>query len=205
MSDVWLNPEGRATVSHMATPEPSTSPHAFRRQVTFRLGADDAPLLELAARAHGGIQAGIVAALRAYASQRLQPAAEREPEPAVLAAEPAPASEQPKPRQPRSEPDEGTVELNLSEASDILDLTPATLRAGIREGRRPGRVRDNGFYLAEIPVSTLRAGGTELSARGAAEVLGLKPGTIKKRCKAGRYPNAQNDGLGWTIPVEDIL
>lgn len=44
----------------------------FRRQVTFRVGAEDAALLEAAARAHGGIQAGIVAALRAYATQRLQ-------------------------------------------------------------------------------------------------------------------------------------
>jgi hypothetical protein len=45
-------------LTQMATDESFTQGSGFRRQVTFRIGPEDAPLLEATARVHGGIQAG---------------------------------------------------------------------------------------------------------------------------------------------------
>jgi hypothetical protein len=98
-----------------------------------------------------------------------------------------------------------TVELNVGEAADVLGLTTASLRERIKRGTHPGRVGANGFYLASVGVEDLRRSGVALSPRGAAEVEGVKPGTIKKRCRDGVYPNARNDGLGWSIPATDLF
>jgi hypothetical protein len=62
----------RASVGDMALSITKGSSGGFRRQVVFRIGEDDWPHLEAAAREHGGIQAGIIAALRAHAAQRLR-------------------------------------------------------------------------------------------------------------------------------------
>src|SRR5664280_1740099 len=51
----------------------------FRRQVVFRVGEEDWPYLEAAAKEHGSIQAGVIAALRAQAVRRLAPEAEATP------------------------------------------------------------------------------------------------------------------------------
>ena len=195
---------GRQSYCRAMASNAQPSDNGFRRQVTFRIGPEDAPLLEVAARANGGIQAGIVAALRAYTAGRLQPAEsepEREPQKDTPTIEPTlpPA---PRPTVPLA----GTmVELNIAEAAALLGLSATTLRERIKRGTHPGRVGSNGLYLADISLAELKESGIELSPRGTAEVLGLKPSTIKKRCKEGRYPNARHDGLAWTIPVADVL
>ena len=194
----------------MPTDEHKAAESAFRRQVTFRIGPEDAPLLELAARVHGGLQAGILAALRAHAADRLResPAREREPDeanepPAESDAEAATA------REPAvlafDQGEDNLVELNVGEASSILGISAAILRGQIKRGTASGRVGENGLYLASLPRATVLESGAGLTLRGAAEVLGLKPSTIRSRCKAGLYANARNDGLGWTIPAGDVL
>jgi hypothetical protein len=150
----------------------------FRRQVTFRIGPEDAPILEATARTHGGIQAGILAALRAYAAQRLQPPAlpTQVPPPEEGSSEPAePKAATPSPRAQKrrtaAEPiphaadgdETDRVELNVGEAALVLDISPATLRDRIKRGAHPGRLGENGFYLAEIPRAQLRASDIDLS------------------------------------------
>jgi len=201
----------------MATESPRGNDGGFRRQVTFRIGAEDASFLDAAAREHGGIQSGILAALRAYAAQRLQAAATPPvSEEEDVGARAEASAEKPKPRKrlaPRHKPaplvpppaDDDLVELNVSEAGPILGLSPASLREKIKRGTHPGRVGSNGLYLAALRRSTLRESGAELSPRAVAEVLGLKPSTIKRRCKAGQYPNARNDDYAWKIPIGDVL
>ena len=98
-----------------------------------------------------------------------------------------------------------TVELNVAEASEALGVPATSLRERIKRGTHPGRLGANGFYLAAVPVGALRASGIEVTPRGAGEIAGVKRGTIKKRCRDGVYPNARNDGLGWSIPVTDLL
>lgn len=205
----------RAMLTMMAT-DKHLNGNGFRRQVTFRIGPEEAPLLEAAARVHGGIQAGVLAALRAYAAQRLQASlTEREATEALPSPPRPPADEEKLQRQsarpsqhegrPPDPAPERTVELNVSEAAPLLGLSAASLREKIKRGGHPGRRGDSGFYLAEISGRTLRESGAELSPAGAAEVLGLRPSTVKARCRGGRYPNARNDGLGWSIPASDIL
>lgn len=58
-------------LTSMATDDLQASGNGFRHQVTFRIGPEDAPLLEVAARAHGGISGWDRAAPRAHAAERL--------------------------------------------------------------------------------------------------------------------------------------
>jgi len=127
----------------------------FRRQVTFRIGPADAPLLEVAARANGGIQAGIVAALRAYTAERLRPAEaevaepEREPQDAGSGGRSAPKRKPESGHEPRQATTAAeTVELNVGEAAAALGLSPSTLRERIKRGKHPGRVGSNGLWAA---------------------------------------------------------
>lgn len=49
--------------------------------------------------------------------------------------------------------------------------------------------------------------GKLLTTREAAGYLGLKPATVRKRCRAGRYPGARltsGDTGDWRIPLSDI-
>jgi excisionase family DNA binding protein len=49
--------------------------------------------------------------------------------------------------------------------------------------------------------------GKLLTTREAARYLGLKPATVRKRCRAGRYPGARltsGDTGDWRIPLSDI-
>jgi hypothetical protein len=199
-------------------------PSPFRRQVNFRVGADDWPLLEALAREHGGIQAGLLAAVRVYAVQRLQVASASPPAKAAEAsphgeaqspADSGPETPQPsrsrepferrRPQAARREVARASVELNVLEAAPVLGLSPGSLRGAIRRGTRPGRRTDNGRYLAELDPEQLCASGIELTPRGAAEVLALRPATIRRRCKEGRYPNARDEGGGWRIPASDLF
>ncbi|MGD0272782.1 MAG: hypothetical protein ABSB96_03530 [Gaiellaceae bacterium] len=206
----------------MAQAIEKASGSGFRRQVVFRIGEDDWPYLETAAREHGGIQAGIIAALRAHAAQRLAPPAEPSPVPELLGAtEPTlesgrPVSSKRRAESARSEEDGGAtlasrsasrdmVELNVAEAAALLGLRPESLRSAIKRGARPGRRSETGFYLVKIERETLRRVNPPLTLRGAAEVLGRRPETLRRHCRDGHYPNARHDDTGWRIPAKDLL
>ena len=102
-------------------------------------------------------------------------------------------------------PPDGRVELNLAEAAPLLGITPGTLRRQIKSGQRPGRQGENGYWLAQLEVSALRDRDDALTPRGAAELLGLKPATVKRRCQAGKYSGARRGPEGWRIPLGDLL
>jgi hypothetical protein len=208
----------RATVLDVAQVHEKAKVSQFRRQVVFRIGEEDWPYLEAAAKEHGSIQAGIIAALRAQAVRRLAPEAEATPtdvSPTPEVAVPA-RVEEPRRSSARSKVEshgaraacstaQDTVELNVAEAAPVLGLQPDSLRAAIKRGARPGRRSETGFYLASVERETLRRANPALTLRGAAEVVGRKPETLRRHCREGCYPNASNDGTGWRIPALDLL
>lgn len=115
-------------------PRPA-SPASFKRQVVFRIGTDDWPLLEQAAAEHGSIQAAILAGLRALNQPRKEQP-KTEPIPAQTA-QPAAATEAPaRPPMNREE------EITAREAASLLELKPGTVRGYIRSGRLSGYYRD---------------------------------------------------------------
>jgi hypothetical protein len=72
-------------LTSMATDDLQANGNGFRRQVTFRVGPEDAPLLEVAAVPTEAFQGGIVAAPRAYAAERLTASRPRKTTRATLA------------------------------------------------------------------------------------------------------------------------
>lgn len=191
-----------------------TTESGFRRQVCFRLGRDEWPLLEAAIRAHGGIQAALIAALRTHAAKLLDDQLRIVSEPAEPARAAGPRRPPIADHHPRAsarvarDPDirgDDLVELNLAEAAPGLGIKPASLRKQIKSGRRPGRQGTNGYWLARLRASELRGRDVVLSARGAAEVLGVTTATVNRRCAAGRYPHARREASGWRVPVDDLL
>jgi hypothetical protein len=194
-----------------------TDDKGFRRQVNIRVGPEDWPLLQSVAREHGGIQAGLLAALRSHVARQLQPeqqpaSAESADPDAANAPKPSRTAPAPKPaRLPKRAPapsatsEHDEVELNVAEAAPVLGLRAERLREEIKRGVRPGRRSERGFYLARLPKPLLRDSGAELSLRGAGELLGLKAGTVRGRCRQGRYPNARHTSAGWRVPASDLL
>jgi hypothetical protein len=124
--------QGELLSMSMAKDQEQASQAGFRRQVTFRIGPEDAPLLELAAHVHGGLQAGILAALRLHASSRL---GETKPPDASAGSEEAGATAykaealapagSPSPLL-RVDEEDDLVELNVSEAASILGVSAAS-------------------------------------------------------------------------------
>jgi hypothetical protein len=108
----------------------------FKRQVVFRIGAEEWPLLEAAVSEHGSIQAAMLAGLRA-----LQ-------DPPAVPLGPKRAKES---RDRRTEAEEGKdgeasslaeaareEEIPARTAADLLGLKPNTVRGYVRAGRLPG-------------------------------------------------------------------
>lgn len=136
-------------------PNPRTEHHAFKRQVVFRLGPDEWPLLEEAARQHGSIQAGLVAALRALA-------ADEKPAPGGARLEhrdltvPKPGSEVPD----TDACDCDGEELTAREAARLLGLKPDTVSGYVRSGRLPGHYDDTpgrcGWVTSRTAVASYR-------------------------------------------------
>ena len=112
---------------------------AFKRQVVFRIGAEDWTLLQAAARAHGSIQAALVAALRSLAASSeavAEPsgsAAPSELRPDARRSGRTPAASPPPPSTRNQD------EIPSREAAKILGLKAGTVRGYIRAGRLPGR------------------------------------------------------------------
>ncbi|HZT93907.1 MAG TPA: hypothetical protein VE985_05470 [Gaiellaceae bacterium] len=111
------------------------SPAGFKRQVVFRIGTDDWPLLEQAATEHGSIQAAILAGLHALNQPSAEPATTK----------PAPP-ETPKPARAAETPPKPSVnrkeEITAREAASLLKLKAGTVRGYIRSGRISGYYRD---------------------------------------------------------------
>jgi hypothetical protein len=137
----WLNACTRAITSCMHAPDQG---HAgFKRQVVFRIGAEDWPLLEAAAAEHGSIQAAVLAGLRNLTSpasaatpgesSRTRAAVEATAQP--KRAKPARAAAAP----PAADPEE---EISCREAGQLLGLRTSTISGYIRSGRLPGCYRD---------------------------------------------------------------
>jgi hypothetical protein len=116
---------------HPRTPSPS----GFKRQVVFRIGPDDWPLLEQAATEHGSIQAAILAGLHALNQTGKEPA-ETEFAPAETTEPPATAETPPLLSVNREE------EITAREAASLLELKAGTVRGYIRSGRLTGYYRN---------------------------------------------------------------
>lgn len=113
---------------------PRSNPGGFKRQVVFRIGTDDWPLLEQAASEHGSIQAAILAALHALNPPAKQPA-KTQPAPAQ-STETAGETET-----PTSTFTHRQEEITAREAASLLGLKAGTVRGYIRAGRLPGYYR----------------------------------------------------------------
>ena len=125
----------------MHSPTPGKA--SFKRQVVFRIDADDWPLLETAAREHGSIQAAVLAGIRAL--DRPEPAPDRpapkEPEATQKRQK---ASRRPPPKPRLTPPVEMAAldpheEIRAREAAKLLGLRTDTVCGYIRSGRLPGR------------------------------------------------------------------
>ncbi len=108
----------------------------FKRQVVFRIGAEDWPLLEAAAAEHGSLQAAIIAGLRAL--KPTPPPAPPVAEPAAAAPQGTPATKPRRPPKPALDGDPNE-EIRAREAAQILGLKTSTVSGYIRSGRLPGR------------------------------------------------------------------
>lgn len=125
---------------------------AFKRQVVFRISADDWPLLQAAVQEHGSIQAAVLAGLQALVETRTVTdegsapgagAGQLEPEPAVAA-----------------EGMDLDEVLRAREAATLLGLKASTIGAYIRAGRMPGFYDEtpgrSGWYTTRGAVEAYR-------------------------------------------------
>lgn len=106
----------------------------FKRQVVFRIDADDWPLLQQAASEHGSIQAAVLAGLHTITAQAAEPSAPEPDSEAAPDGDPKP----PAATQPGDglDPEE---EIPAREAAALLGLKRNTVAGYIRSGRLPGR------------------------------------------------------------------
>jgi hypothetical protein len=113
----------------------------FKRQVVFRIDADDWPLLQAAVREHGSIQAAMLAGIRALttaptgtdAPAKKPPSRSASPKPA----KPTPAPETP--AAPTASVADPSEEISAREAAVLLGLKTSTVGGYIRSGRLAGR------------------------------------------------------------------
>ena len=136
-----MNARTRAITISMHTNVPAQK--GFKRQVVFRISAEEWPLLEAAARKHGSIQAAVIAGIRGLDS----------PQPDPDMAAPNKRETKPKlqklPRQPTAKPTPTPLvetvavdldeEIRAREAAKLLGLKTDTVSGYIRSGRLPGR------------------------------------------------------------------
>jgi len=133
-----MNAHTRASViAGMPARIPTTS--GFKRQVVFRLGVEDWPLLEAAVAEHGSIQAALLAALRALGASPARPGSETTPPKERGRSEGAKRKPAAEPAtSPAGEPKK-TEEIPAREAAKMLGLKSGTVRGYIRSGRLAGR------------------------------------------------------------------
>src|SRR5579871_4877703 len=130
----------RAITSPFMPPAPPSNDQ-FKRQIVFRIGPDDWPLLETAAAEHGSIQSAVLAGLRALKNAEPQLSEESD-----ATAEPAAPSAA----------DDGGIEsdeIRASEAARILGLKTSTVSRYIRTGRLPGRYNGSRWVTTRSAVA----------------------------------------------------
>lgn len=204
-------------------------PDGFQRQVNFRISADDWPLLEAAARDHGGIAAGLLAGLRSLAEKRLATAR-------PTATPPAPAPSEPPSERPEQQR-ESEWWLELAEVASILNTKPPTVRrwaetsattsfardddgdavrldtlevprhvasglVGVKSATLGRRVKEG--RLVEARPGYIAIGALELTTGQAAERLGVKSDTVRRRIAAGELPAVDRDG-SYAIRLLDVV
>lgn len=114
----------------------------FKRQVVFRIGIEDWPLLEAAACEHGSIQSAVLAVIRAltYRGSSTEPARSPklsdERDAATAELEPI---ERHDPKEPSGRTEPLHEEITGREAAKLLGLKTSTVSGYIRSGRLPGR------------------------------------------------------------------
>ncbi len=130
-----MNAGMRASVSGSMNARVPASP-GFKRQVVFRLGVEEWPLLEAAIAEHGSMQAALLAGLRALNPGRQEgdhrPMAEKRPRKPQRS---TPKAGRKGAKAARPTDDE---EMLARDAAELLSVKPDTVRAYIRTGRLPG-------------------------------------------------------------------
>lgn len=151
----------------------------FKRQVVFRIGADDWPTLEAAAREHGSIQAAVLAGIRALNPAR--PATPGEaPDTTAGQAESGQAKavpktvlkrkrrrrETPASKTPAPSPEPAALdadeEIRARDAARLLGLKTGTVSGYIRSGRLSGRYDEAPTWLGWL---TTRGAVSDYQAR----------------------------------------
>jgi hypothetical protein len=119
---------------------PHQSQAGFKRQVVFRIDADDWTLLEAAAAEHGSIQAAVLAGIRALTPSTANEAqAEHTPEPAKAEPTTEEKSVRQEPIAPAATATDPGQEIPAREAAALLGLKTSTVSGYIRSGRLSGR------------------------------------------------------------------
>ena len=126
----------------------------FKRQVVFRIGADDWSILEAAAREHGSIQAAVLAGIRA-----------------LNLAQPAPSTEAP---------------------ARTTGKTKAAPKQAKRSRQMPAKET-----IAPLPETAALDPHEEIRARDAAQLLGVKSGTVSGYIRSGRLPGRYDAAPSW--------
>lgn len=142
----WMFARIRAITTCMHSTDSGNT--GFKRQVVFRVGAEDWQALEAAAKEHGSIQAAVIAGIHALAKPEATAAppkrnatkarASKRKRTQPVAPDPTPAP------QPVDDPNE---ELRAREAAKLLGLKTSTVSGYIRSGRLPGRYDDSPGWL----------------------------------------------------------
>jgi DNA-directed RNA polymerase specialized sigma24 family protein len=139
--------------------EPSSANTGFKRQVVFRVNAEEWPLLEVAAREHGSIQAAVLAGLRSLASRQSEGAAAHPPHTAKESQAEAPQEAQTE--QIASSVGDPAEEITARDAAQILGLKTSTVSGYIRRGRLPGRYDEapgwQGWLTTRAAIDAYRA------------------------------------------------
>lgn len=131
-----MNEGMRASVSRSMNARAPASP-GFKRQVVFRLGVEEWPLLEAAVAEHGSMQAAVLAGLRAL-NCGPEVAADR-PKAGTKTRKPRGSSRKSRRKAAESTRPAADEEMLARDAAQLLGVKPDTVRGYIRTGRLPGR------------------------------------------------------------------
>ena len=161
----------------------------FKRQVVFRVGAEDWALLEAASREHGSQQAAIIAALRA------------------LGGSGPPERGQPEPGVPDGSEPEGGPEADLDRAEEDWWISTEQLRpiVGLEGTALRRRIRQSGAETREGPTGDdeVRLDQIEVDAQHAGELMGVSVDTARRRARAGEM-GALARGGGYFFPLGSL-
>jgi len=140
----------------------------FKRQIVFRLGLDDWPLLEDAVLEHGSIQSAVLAGLRALGGSAAAP----------IDSDANPASEA------------STASPPARAATSAATPRPRKARSQVKKPREMAITAP----VVDVPSPDP---DKEIPARDAAKLLGLKTSTISGYIRSGRLPGRYDEAPSW--------